>query len=152
MQTREYGKAPIPLRDSVPNVGVPAPERRVHISSAASITAPRRIRHIDEGTAESEIEQHAEEGEEGNAAETAYKQQGEDCVQDAGAGDAFYGSDVDVDVQAVVVQCGQEVGEDCEDHSCAAELHEAEEEGEGLEGHAAKSHGDWIGLGFVNLC
>lgn len=106
VQARETCEPAIPLRNSVPNIGIPAPERRVHVSPAASITAPRRIRHIDEGSAEGEIEQHAQDGEEGNAAETAYQQQGEDRVQDAGAGDAFYGSNIRVDVQVMVVQCG----------------------------------------------
>lgn len=106
VQAREYGRTTIALRNSVSRIGIPAPERRVHVSPTVSITTSCRIRHIDEGSAESEIEQHAQEGEEGNAAETAYQQKGEDRIQDAGAGDAFYGSDVGVDVQTMVVQCG----------------------------------------------
>jgi len=56
------------------------------------------IREIDKCACEREIEKHAEQREECDAAQAAHQQECEDSVQDTGTGNAFDGSNVGVDV------------------------------------------------------
>jgi hypothetical protein len=139
VQARKSCESAVSLRNRVV-VGVSTSERSVDKSPAASITTACRIRHIDERSAEGQVKEHSQKAEECDAAETAHQEQGEDCVKDGGTGDTFDGTDVCVDVQVVVMQCCEEVREDRKDYSGTAELDEAEDEGERLQGDTSKCH------------
>lgn len=99
------------IRNLFASPRIPSPKRRVHDTSAAIVAVASRIRNVDEGTGERQIEQHAEEREECNAAQTADEAECQKRIQDSGSGDAFYGFHVGGDSEAMVREHGEEVGE-----------------------------------------
>jgi len=72
LQAWEVGESTIPLLNTVVGIDVSRSERSVDVSFAARSSPSCRICNIDEGSAESKIEEHSNEAQECNASETAY--------------------------------------------------------------------------------
>jgi len=125
--------APAITRSDNQSSHIPTPKRGAHNARARMRPLPCRIRKIDKGAGEAQIEQHAEHAEEGDAAEEADEDERDEGVEGGGAGDALDGLDGRVDVQAVRVLDGDVVGEDPEDDDGAAELDDSQEPRERLE-------------------
>lgn len=117
-------------------------ERRVKVALAAAGAILVGDGNVDEGANKGNVEDDGQKGGEGLPREAAENQQGDDCVEDGGAGDAGDGADGVGDVEVVVGEGGEEVAVDAEDDGCAEELHAAVEPLEELEGEARScAHG-----------
>lgn len=156
MQRWQAGESTVAIRNRVIHIGIARSEGRIHISLAASIASACRIRNVDKCSAECEIKQHRDGAQESDAAKAADKQESENGVKNSSARDAFHRTNVGVDVQTMVVQCGEEVREDAKDDGSAAEFDDAEEPGETFESEtAAESHVCYLlmsCLGEVLIC
>ena len=115
------------------NLGVPLAEWRAHEAGARAGAATVRRGNVDEGDGEGGVEDDGDEARERVAGDAAEQQQGASRVEGGKPGDALDGADPGADVEAVVLQRGEEVAEDGEDESGAGELEAAEEVLEGLE-------------------
>jgi len=130
MQVQQSRAPTNSMRDRVTRMRNSVSKRRMRISPTAATSCTGRIRKIYESTREAQIKNHSKGTEDCNSAQAPDEQESKERVQNREPGKAFYGSDVGADVHAMVVQCSDEVGEDSEDDCCAAELDEAEEEGD----------------------
>jgi hypothetical protein len=147
----EDSDSSIPARNLIRTIRIASSERCRNISRARTSTRASRPRNVDESSRESEIEQHGKEAKEGNATQTAYQQQGGDGVQNRRAGNALHGSNVGRNMEIVVRERSEEVREDAEDDGSTAELDDAQEEREGLEGYAAEFGHLEIGK-IIDIC
>jgi len=99
-------------------------------------------RNSDHGADEEDVKDDAEEREESLSTEEACQQNGEDGVEDCGAGNASDGLDIRSDDKVAVGEDREEVAVDAEDNSCAAEFNRVEDGLEELESCAAECHLD----------
>jgi hypothetical protein len=129
VQTRKTSESTTSLVYNIVGECVSRSKWRVHISSAGMSTASRRIRNVDKSSGESKIQEHANDTEESDASKTADEKEGENGVENTSAGNSFYRPNVRRDVEVMVMQCSQEIGEYAEDDCCAAEFYDSEEEG-----------------------
>lgn len=126
--------------NSIVDTSISASKWSIDISTAAVCTSSQSPGNIDESTHESHIEQHAEDGEKGNATETAYQDECKKSIHNSSSRDTLDGTNVGCYVQIMVDESSKEVREDSEDDSCAAEFDSSQEERNRFEGNAAKSH------------
>jgi hypothetical protein len=115
-------------------------ERRVDNTAAAVCAVARQDSDGNHGTAAEDIEDQANEGEEGLAAQAAREDDGEDGVEDSGARQALDSLLPGRDVDIAVSEDREEVAVDSEDDGRAAELEGVEEGGREPEDSAADSH------------
>jgi len=85
------------------------------------------IGNICECTSKCKVEKYSNSGEEDLAGQKADEEDGDDGVKHTSSGNALYGSDIGVDVQAMVVQDNEEVGKDTKNNCRATELDEPNE-------------------------
>jgi hypothetical protein len=125
-------------------ISIPGSKWCVDVALARTIASASRIGNVDESPSEAEIKQHGNSAQECDAAEAADKEESEDGVDDSGAGNTFNSANIGVDVQAMVVEGCEEVGEDSQNDSSAAEFDDAQEPGEAFESDAAaERHDNW---------
>lgn len=120
-------------RDAVAGLHISISEWRLDISLAGASTTAASVCDVSKGAQECNVEQDSDAAQESNATQAASQEHGADCVEDSGARNAFDSPDVGRDVQVVVVESCQVVGEDGEDESRAAEFNSADQRLEALE-------------------
>ena len=98
----EVQDAALPISDPGAISGVSATEGSVHVSVAGISASSESPRDIDEGTSEGEIEEHCNEAQDGDPADAADEDQGEDGEENTSARDTFYGSEVVCDVEFMI--------------------------------------------------
>jgi len=111
MQARQSRETSTPVVHGIIHIRIPGSEGRVHVAGATMRATPQRPRNVDECSSEAEIDDHPNHAEECDASEKAHERQTQDCVEDCSAGDTLNGFDIGGDVQVMVVECGEEVGE-----------------------------------------
>jgi hypothetical protein len=124
----------------VSSPGVSTAKWSIDIPTARSSASACSPCNIDESSSECEIEEHSKSAQECDSSKTAHEHECEDGVEDTGAGNAFHGAYVGVDVEIMIGECCEEVGEDSEDDGCAAEFDEPEKEARRLQSDTSESH------------
>jgi len=111
MQTRQSRETSTSIVHIIIHIRIPGSEGRIHVAAATMRTTSQRPRNIDECSSEAEIDNHPNYAEECDASEKAHQQETQDGVDDCSTRDTLNGSNIGGDVQAMVVECGEEVGE-----------------------------------------
>jgi len=142
-ERRQDGNATISSNDIVVRVGISIAicspdETRARPISGVTVDPS----NVGESSTECKVQEYAQHGEEGNAAETAYQEDGNDGVEHCCTGNTLDGFDMHADGEAVIGERCEVVGEDADDDGRAAEFHDAQEHGHALESDTAESHCD----------
>lgn len=136
LQAGKQCDAAVGSRDTVLSVAETASKWCVDVAGALGSSSSGHICNVDKGTCESNIENDGDESENCNASEAAEEDKAGEREDDCNTRDTFDGANVGVDVQVVVLQGREEVGEEGENDCSAEEFNTSKEPLQCLEGHA----------------